>query len=117
MFDDLFDIVYEHRQDSQIRDLRRRLDSLSTARPRSAPDSERNLAAAVVGLLIKKGLITPDELAGAMEAIDAAQIAKIGGLSVSDLASPSADTTETIDAAQIAGLDTSAAPPRRSSST
>jgi hypothetical protein len=110
MLEDIFDALILTRQDLQFRDLRRRLDLLQATRPRSAPDPERNLAAAVIGLLITKGVITPDELAGAMEAIDAAQIAKIGNLAVPDVGPP-ADSAETIDAAKIAELDTSAADP------
>jgi hypothetical protein len=103
---DIFDFLIHWRQDSQISELRRRLDSQAAARTRAATDPERNLAAAVVRLLVKKGIITPAEIADEMEAIEAEQFAQIGNFILGDGASSSAAA---IDAAKIAQLDTSAA--------
>jgi hypothetical protein len=103
---DIFDFLRDWRQDSQIGKLQRRIDTLSAARLRADP--ERNLAAAVVRLLLKKGLITADELADEMEAINEEQFAKIGNLTVGEVGAP---PPETIDAAQIAKLDNAVADP------
>jgi hypothetical protein len=105
---DIFELLYEWRQDSQISELRRRLDTRPAADTRVATDPERNLAAAVIRLLLKKGLITSDELAAEVEAINEEQFAKIGNLTVSEVGAP---PPENIDVAEIARLDTSAADP------
>jgi hypothetical protein len=75
MLDDFFEIFREHRQDSQLRRLHQRLEMLSEVRRRAAP--ERHFAAAVVRLLLKKGLITADELADELEAVNEEQFAKV----------------------------------------
>jgi hypothetical protein len=106
MIDGFLELLRDYRQDSQIQSLRRRLDDLSKSRTRAAADPERNMAAAVVRLLLKKGLITADELGDEMEAIDAEQFAKIGKLS---LTVGEASSPDTVNAAEIAKLDQAAA--------
>jgi len=102
MLDDFFELFRDYRQDSQIRRLQRRLETLSAVRSHARP--ERNMAAAVVRLLLKKGLITADELADEMEAINEEQFAKARELTPGDrIAFPGG----TVDAAKIAELDTS----------
>jgi hypothetical protein len=104
MLDDFLELFRDYRQDSQIRQLQRRLESISAFRNRAAP--ERNMAAAAIRLLIKKGLITPDELADEMEAIDQEQFGRIRP----NFDVESADATGgVVDSEKIAEIDSSVA--------
>jgi hypothetical protein len=109
MFDLILDALggWEYRQYRRIEGLSQRLDSLSSGTGRShaaAFEAERNLAA-IIRVLLKKGLVTQEELVAEFAVIDAALIAKIGTFPVE---TPAAGQGKEFDAEQIAKLDTAA---------